>query len=269
MTPPLTQTPSLPPRQVVYAGNHLNGLNVLRELRRLSIEIEFLLVHPRTNSRCREELVEESGTPPERIITWEKKEIDGIVERLQMKQADVLFSANFGYRFPQSVLALFKRPVNLHLSLLPYNKGAFPNVWAIIDGTPAGVSLHLMNDRFDEGPILFQSEVPVAADDTAMSLYQRLMIAAVNLVRDHGDDILHGRITPWEQPPGGTAHVEKEFYDLLRLDLERHYRAGDLINLLRAMTFPPHANLYFEHNEGRTHINLQLCREGNTPAALD
>lgn len=269
MTSAFPPTATVRPRQIVYAANHLNGLNVLRELLRQGIGIEFLLVHPLVNSRCRGELIEESGTPPDRVITWARKAIVAIEARLRTKRTEVLFSVNFGYRFPPSILALFKRPVNLHLSLLPYNKGAFPNVWPIIDGTPAGVSLHLMNDRFDEGPILFQREVPVAADDTAKTLYQRLMIAAVDLVRDHGDDILQGRFTPREQLAGGTAHSEREFYDLLRLDLERPYRAGDLINLLRALTFPPHSNLYFEHSEGRTHLNLQLYREGGSAPPED
>ena len=253
-------------RRVVYAANHINGLNILRELRRQDVEVEFLVVHPLENSRCREELIEASGTPRERVITWAWKEVAEIARRLRGKQADILFSVNFGYRFPNSILDLFTLPVNLHLSLLPYNKGAFPNVWSIIEGTPAGVSLHTMTEQIDEGPILFQREVGVAEDDTAETLYRKLLIAAVDLVREHAGDVLEGRVTPREQPAGGTSHTEQDFHNLLRLEPERQYPARELINLLRAMTFPPHLNLYFEHAGGRTYLNLHLCRaEGFAP----
>ena len=249
-----------PVRRIVYAANHLNGLNVLRELRRQQIEIEFLIVHPRKTSRCREELIQAAGTPAERVITWSLRAVPEIAARLREKQSENLLSVNFGYRFPTSFLGLFARPINLHLSLLPYNKGAFPNVWSIIDGTPAGVSLHIMTEKFDEGPILVQREVDLAPDDTAETLYRKLLIAAGDLMRDHIREVLDGRIAARKQTPGGTVHTEQNFRNLLRLDPERHYAARDLINLMRALTFPPHANLYFEHEAGRTYLNLQLCR---------
>jgi methionyl-tRNA formyltransferase len=255
-------------RRIVYAANQLNGLNVLHELRRQEIEIEFLIVHSLDNSHCRQELVQAAGTPSKRIIIWNRRSVPEIAARLREKQSENLFSVNFGYRFPTNILELFTRPINLHLSLLPFNKGAYPNVWSIIEGTPAGVSLHIMTAEFDDGPILVQREVEVAPDDTAETLYRNLLASAVELVRKYLPDILDGRVAPREQPPGGTFHTERDFRNLLRLEPERRYVARDLINLMRALTFPPHANLYFEHEAGRSYLNLQLCRD-RRPAPAD
>jgi hypothetical protein len=45
------------------------------------------------------------------------------------------------------------------------------------------------------------------------------------------------------------------------IDLERMYRAEDLINILRARTFPPYGGAYFRHNGKKIYLNLELSEE--------
>ena len=49
--------------------------------------------------------------------------------------------------------------VNLHISYLPFNRGAHPNFWSFYDNTPSGVTIHLINEGIDSGPILFQKKI--------------------------------------------------------------------------------------------------------------
>jgi methionyl-tRNA formyltransferase len=68
---------------------------------------------------------------------------------------------SFGYRYIISNEIISKSPpiINLHISFLPYNKGAHPNFWSHLDGTPSGVTIHLIDKGVDTGPYLFQEEV--------------------------------------------------------------------------------------------------------------
>jgi methionyl-tRNA formyltransferase len=80
---------------------------------------------------------------------------------------------SFGYRhiLRSAVLSTARHPIlNLHISMLPFNKGAHPNFWAWIDRTPHGVTLHELDAGVDTGPILEQH--PVFFDDDQITLRQ-------------------------------------------------------------------------------------------------
>ncbi len=69
---------------------------------------------------------------------------------------------SFGYRkiIPKKILLRAKRPIiNLHLSFLPFNRGAHPNFWSFIEDTPSGVSIHEIDNGVDTGPIIFQKKI--------------------------------------------------------------------------------------------------------------
>jgi methionyl-tRNA formyltransferase len=69
---------------------------------------------------------------------------------------------SFGYKkiLTKQILSLLKRPaINLHISYLPFNRGAHPNFWSFIDKTPAGVSIHEINEKIDSGKIIARKKV--------------------------------------------------------------------------------------------------------------
>lgn len=69
---------------------------------------------------------------------------------------------SFGYRkiISKKIIQRAKRPIiNLHLSFLPFNRGAHPNFWSFIEDTPSGVSIHEIDDGVDTGPIIFQKKI--------------------------------------------------------------------------------------------------------------
>lgn len=87
---------------------------------------------------------------------------------------------SFGYRhlLRESALRSARRtPVNLHISYLPYNRGAHPLFWASFEGTPVGVTIHEIDAGVDTGPIICQQLVPIAEDDTFASGYVKIMSA--------------------------------------------------------------------------------------------
>ena len=46
--------------------------------------------------------------------------------------------------------------LNLHISYLPFNKGAHPNFWSFAENTPSGVTIHKINKKIDSGNIIYQ-----------------------------------------------------------------------------------------------------------------
>ena len=72
---------------------------------------------------------------------------------------------------------------NLHASLLPQYRGAAPINRAIMNGeTETGLTTFLLNDKIDEGSIILQHRIPIAADENAGSLHDRMMEAGKALV---------------------------------------------------------------------------------------
>ena len=89
-------------------------------------------------------------------VTNKKKEVlaKGI------EKFDLIIS--FGYRkiIKSDILRKIKRPIlNLHMSYLPFNKGAYPNFWSFYDDTKKGVTIHEIDENIDTGPIIFQKEI--------------------------------------------------------------------------------------------------------------
>lgn len=116
---------------------------------------------------------------------------------------------SYGYRhmIPPDIVEHFRgRAVNLHVSLLPWNRGADPNLWSFLEDTPKGVTVHLINDGLDTGPIVAQREVEVLPDDTLATSYARLGDAMEALFREVWPAVRRGGVVASIQPPGGSFH---------------------------------------------------------------
>ena len=77
-----------------------------------------------------------------------------------IKNKDIIIS--FGYRkiIKQKILSALSRPIiNLHMSYLPFNKGAHPNFWSFFDNTKKGVTIHEVDKGIDTGKIIFRKEI--------------------------------------------------------------------------------------------------------------
>ena len=72
---------------------------------------------------------------------------------------------------------------NLHASYLPQYRGAAPINWAIINGEQeTGITTFMIRHEIDTGSVLFQEKEPIRPEDTAGSLYERLMKKGSELV---------------------------------------------------------------------------------------
>lgn len=116
----------------------------------------------------------------------------------------------FGYRHILSceTLGSTSAPViNLHISYLPWNRGAHPNFWSFFDETPKGVTIHLIDRGLDTGPILWQEEVQFQAHHLTFRQTQQHLINKVEkLFIKNINKVLTFDFNPIQQEGGGTYH---------------------------------------------------------------
>ncbi len=106
------------------------------------------------------------------------------IERIRQLEPEFIFSFYYRHLLSEDILAMARKGAyNLHGSLLPRYRGRAPANWVLVNGeTETGVTLHRMERRPDAGPIVSQSRVAIAQDDTAHTLHAKLREASGQLL---------------------------------------------------------------------------------------
>lgn len=178
------------------------------------------------------ELKMSSAAKPKVLFLGYPETQTGLIQVLKDQNCDVTWTAekitttqgydlvvSFGYRYilTKSLIDSSSAPiVNLHISYLPYNRGAHPNFWSFFDGTPSGVSIHLIDEGIDTGSILFQKYVNFKEnEDTFSKTHKRLVQEIENLFITNVESIIKKTFVARPQRRKGTYHrvsdLPKEF----------------------------------------------------------
>ncbi len=138
-------------------------------------------------------------------VTFTQERLAGDESCFQNK--DFLVSFGYRHRLPAAVLDLFpERALNIHISYLPWNRGADPNLWSFLEDTPKGVTVHFMTEAIDAGPVLGQKKIAVSQDETLKTSYAALQQAAADLFFELWPAIKKNEIAGEPQAPGGSFH---------------------------------------------------------------
>lgn len=155
-------------------------------------------------------------------------------EELRQYSPDVCVVTAYGKILPKDLLALPpKGCVNVHASLLPRFRGAAPIQWSIAYGdAETGVSLMVMDEGLDTGPVLAMRRLPIASDDTSATLHEKLSKLGGEILREDLPKYLRGELQPVPQPSEGMVlapiiNKEDGHLDFAKpaVDLERRVRA--------------------------------------------
>jgi methionyl-tRNA formyltransferase len=194
-----------------------------------------------------------------------------MLEAIAELEPDLAISVFFGFLLKDPFLRLFRgNAINLHPGYLPYNRGRMPNVWSIVDQTPAGATLHYIDAGVDTGDIIAQKRVVVEPIDTGESLYSKLEDACVDLFRGTWPLIKAGKARRTAQPADeGTHHRGRDVELIDAIDLGRMYMARDLLNVLRARTFPPFPGAHFEIDGKQVYVRVELSYGPDLPPRPD
>lgn len=144
----------------------------------------------------------------------ERGKVDWKNEKLSVLEvAHYDWIVSYGYRhiINQQIINASKNPIiNLHISYLPFNRGAFPNYWSFKEKTPKGVSIHFIDKGIDTGPILIQKECTFNKMDTLNTSYSKLKSEIEELFYQFFDKIINKQITPKPQISLGSFHNKSD-----------------------------------------------------------
>ena len=248
--------------RVMAFANGRVGYECLRHMLERGEKLVGLVVQPPHQSAMRSEIIELAGLPEGDVLSPDNLEDPGTLAWIRERRPDIVTSFWSSYIFTDEVLAIPPRGVtNLHNSLLPLCRGAGANVWTILDNQPAGVTYHYIERAVDKGPVIAQRGVDLHSWDTGRSLQLRLEQALVDLFKDCWAAVRVGPVRTTPQVGEGTYHYRSEADSRREIDLDRHYSGRELVNLLRAFSFPPYEGCYFVDEAGnKVFMTLQLNR---------
>lgn len=168
------------------------------------------------------------------------------VETLRRAGPDVIIVAAYGQILPKEILTLPKFGcINIHASLLPKYRGAAPINWAIIRGEQeTGITIMLMDEGMDTGPVLLQQALPIGPKDTAGSLTEKMSDLGARLLAEALPRIVSGELTPRQQDHAGAtlAPLLKKEEGLIDWSLP----AADILNRVRGLHPWPGAYTFLE-----------------------
>jgi methionyl-tRNA formyltransferase len=161
------------------------------------------------------------------------------IEAVRALRPDAIFVVGWSQLVRGELIALAPRGVyGMHPTLLPRHRGRAPIPWTILSGLArTGVTLfEIVDPTADSGPIVGQVAVPVAADETATTLFDKLARAHVALVRDFVPRLVSDTVTKRPQDPGRASAWPKRTPADGIIDWET--RAPYLYDWVRAQTRP-------------------------------
>jgi len=174
----------------------------------------------------------------------------------QYNNADLFIVVAYGVIIPKHILEFPKYgTINLHPSLLPKYRGASPIQAAIVNGDrETGVTLMLLDEELDHGPILWQEIVPIEHHDNTETLSVRLSSIGAQLLLNTIPLYIQGTIQPQPQD-----HTKATFTKQLtkadgRIDWRKS--ATDIARMVRAYTTWPGAWTRFEYNDGLVTLKI-------------
>lgn len=140
-----------------------------------------------------------------------EKLTDELFEELSKESWDLFVVIAYGKIIPERFISLPKfGTINLHYSLLPKYRGATPVESAILSGDEiSGITIQKMRFKLDTGPIIFQEEMRVDADDTTTTLREKMNQRALEVLPEIIKNIFENKIIETEQDESLATHCGK------------------------------------------------------------
>ena len=184
------------------------------------------------NNDCATELLESIKALGHEVIPYGDRLT---VDFIKAGKFDLAVSYTYRYILTDELInALNGNVVNIHNAYLPYNRGADPNLWSLVEGTPRGVTLHYISVGLDKGDIIAQRLVTEGDGKTLKSSYDNLDKNAKELFLEAFKDY-----DKWNElrhaPSGsGTYHSLKDGEKIKSVITSYDMKISDFLEALKA-----------------------------------
>jgi len=239
-------TPDSKELRVVFFGTPEFAVPILKELIEHDFKPTAVVTAPDKPVGRKQEIV----PPPVKVFAQENnipivqpQTKEELIFQVVNLKPDLIILAAYGKILPKEILQLPKYgAINIHPSLLPKYRGASPVQFAILNGDKeTGVTIMLMNEKIDEGPILAQEKINIAPEETYESLEKKLSLFGAKLliktlnrwiVLKEMPDLAQKAIKPQEQNNSEASYTKvltkkdgKIKWQKTALEIERQIRA--------------------------------------------
>ena len=184
-------------RAVVFAYSNV-GDRCLRVLRARGLEVPLVVTHRDAAGEAIwfRRVADTARDLGLRVVYGDDPSDPGLRAAVEAARPDLIFSFYFRSLLPAPILAAAPRGAfNMHGSLLPRYRGRAPVNWAVLhDERETGATLHEMVARADAGRIVDQQAVPILPDDTAREVFDKVTVAAEQVLWRSLPAILAGQV---------------------------------------------------------------------------
>ena len=164
---------------ILASGSGSNAENIAQYFKNHSeIKITYFLSNKKEAFVL--ERAKKLGIPSKVFTRKEIQEEQNLLELLK-KEADYIILAGFLLKVPENIIAAFpNKIINIHPALLPKygGKGMYGmhvhNAVKNNHESETGITIHFVNENYDEGAIIFQATTPVTTTDTAETIAQKV-----------------------------------------------------------------------------------------------
>ena len=263
--------------KVVYMGTPDFAVDTLQAIVDAGHEVALVVTQPdkakgRGKKLCYTPVKEKAMECHLEVAQPEKVREESFVERLQVIAPDVIVVVAFGQILPESILNIPKYGcINVHASLLPAYRGAAPIQWAVIDGlAETGVTTMYMEKGLDTGDIICQSRIPLAADETGGSLFDKLAKEGASLLVRTLKMLEDGTATRTKQDDSRSSYAKMLSKDMGCLDFSKD--AVILERLIRGLNPWPSAYTAIQGKTLKIYaaevVTEEECTSGAAPGTV-
>ncbi len=164
---------------LLASGSGSNAENIIKYFRQKNILHNFHIITNKKDAFVLERA--KNLNVSAEVITKKQNDEGVLLDRINELKPDLIVLAGFLWKFPENIIHQFpNKIVNIHPSLLPKygGKGMYGNFvhQAVIDNheTESGITIHYVNENYDEGAIIFQAKTQISTNDTPETLAQKI-----------------------------------------------------------------------------------------------
>jgi methionyl-tRNA formyltransferase len=183
--------------------------------------------------------------------------------------ADAYVVVSYGKILPKKLLNLPRfGGINVHASLLPAYRGASPISAALKSGDKeTGVTVMLMDEKMDEGPVLDYTRLPITEEDTTATLTHKLSHAGADIIVPTLHAYFSGSLAPQPQD-----HAKASYSGILSREdghLDWSKSATELERFVRAMQPWPEAFTFWTRGDKKQKITIKAATVLHPTAPCD
>ena len=227
--------------KIVYMGTPEFSVGPLREIIK-DYDVEMVVTQPDklvgrkkilTPSKVKEFALEKG------IKVFQPTKIREDYQEIVDIKPDLIVTCAYGQIIPKELIELPKYGcINIHASLLPEYRGGAPIHHAVIDGKDkTGITIMYMNEKMDEGDILYQKEIDILDTDNTSTMFEKLSVLGSEMIREFIPRLISNDFTPIKQDNDKATYA----YNITKEDEKIDFNNStlDIYNKIRGLSEIP------------------------------